>query len=100
MVSTEQVKDFHERLKGLKSYVRLNEKRIQLVNEEERTVDTTFWEDSKKAELVMKKIRELKYWIQGYEAVEAMLGEVELSIEFYREGELSEAEVNQAAAKL
>ena len=100
MVSTEQVKDFHERLKGLKSYVRLNEKRIQLVNEEERTVDPTFWEDSKKAELVMKKIRELKYWIQGYEAVEAMLGEVELSIEFYREGELSEAEVNQAAAKL
>lgn len=100
MVSTEQIKDFHERLKGLRSYLRLNEKRIQLANEEERTADPSFWEDSKKAEQVMKKIREMKYWIQGYEALEAMLGEVELSVEFYREGELSEAEVDQIADQL
>ena len=100
MVSSEQIKDFHARLKALRSYLRLSEKRIQLANEEERTVDPTFWEDSKKAEQVMKKIREMKYWIQGYESMEAMLGEVELSVEFYREGELTEAEVNESAKKL
>lgn len=48
----------------------------------------------------MRKIRELKYWIQGYEAVQAQFGEVETSVEFYREGVIEESEVDAAVAEL
>jgi len=93
MVTTDRVREIFDRLKALEGYLRLEEKRITLANEEERTVNPGFWDDSKKAETTMKKIRELKYWVDGFKAVKAQCEELELSLEFFREGELTEAEV-------
>jgi peptide chain release factor 2 len=93
MVTTDRVREIFDRLKALEGYLRLEEKRITLFNEEERTVNPGFWDDSKKAEATMKKIRELKYWVDGFKGIKAQCEELELSLEFFREGELTEAEV-------
>ena len=37
----------------------------------------------------------MKYWVEGYEKAET-LGEAELSLEFYKEGELEESDVQTA----
>ena len=100
MISPEKIKEYHQRIEHLKGYLRLEEKRITAANEEEKTGNPNFWDDAKKAELTMRKIRELKYWIQGYEAVQAQFGEVETSVEFYREGVIEESEVDAAVAQL
>ena len=99
MISHEQVKDLSERLKALKDYLHLEEKRIQIINEEEKTAAPGFWDDPKKAELTMKKIRQLKYWVEGYEKAVAQFGELEISMEFFKEDGVTEAEVNQAYEK-
>jgi peptide chain release factor 2 len=100
MISPEKIKDYQQRIVDLKGYLRLEEKRITAANEEEKTGNPSFWDDPKKAEQTMRKIRELKYWIQGYEAVQAQFGEVETSVEFYREGVIEESEVDAAVAQL
>jgi len=100
MISPEKIKEYHQRIEYLKGYLRLEEKRITAANEEEKTGNPNFWDDAKKAELTMRKIRELKYWIHGYEAVQAQFGEVETSVEFYREGVIEESEVDAAVAEL
>jgi peptide chain release factor 2 len=69
MVTTDRVREIFDRLKALEGYLRLEEKRITLFNEEERTVNPGFWDDSKKAEATMKKIRELKYWVDGFKGI-------------------------------
>jgi peptide chain release factor 2 len=84
----------------LGKYLNIEKRRRDLANEEERTGDPDFWNDSKAAEIVMRKIRETKYWIDGHELLIAQLGEVELSVEFYKEGELEESDVDNAVEEL
>lgn len=99
MVTYEQLKNLKERLQTLRGYLRLDEKKIQIINEEERTGDPSFWDDPKKAESVMKKIREMKYWVEGYDTATNLYDELELSIEFLKEGGVSEDEVDEIYTK-
>src|SRR5210317_1654924 len=96
MVTADQIKSLGERLERLASYLNLEQKRIHIINEEEKTASPDFWNDPKEAEKVMKALRGVKFWVEGYEKAEAMFGEAELSLEFYKEGELDEAEVKEA----
>ena len=57
-------------------------KTIQLEEEELRTQDPGFWEDAKRAETQMKKVRELKKWIELYNEVNAAAEELQLSYEY------------------
>lgn len=98
MITVDQIKSLGERLERLKSYLNLEQKRIHVANEEEKTVAPDFWEDPKKAETTMKALRQVKFWVEGYEKAEALFGEAELALEFYKEGELEEADVKQAYA--
>lgn len=99
MITNDQVKDLGERLEALKGYLHLEEKRIQIINEEEKTAAPGFWDDPKKAEVILKQIRQLKYWVEGYEKAENQFSELELSLEFLKEEGVTEAEVEQAYKK-
>ena len=68
MITQDQVRDLEERLEALRAYFRLDEKRIQITNEEEKTAAPEFWNDPKEAETTLKQIRQLKYWVEGFEA--------------------------------
>lgn len=100
MVTNDQFRTLEERVSSLKSYLHLDQKRTEIANEEEKTGDPGFWEDNKKAELVMKKIRGLKFWVEGFEKIENLLEELQLAIEFHKEGGLEEAEVDALAEQL
>ena len=56
-------------------------KSIQLEEEELRTQDPAFWEDAKRAEAQMKKVKDLKKWIELYNEVKAATDEVQLAYE-------------------
>ena len=64
--------------------------------EELRTHVPDFWNDRDKAELQMKKIKELKYWIDGYNQVAAAVEELQLAYEFVKEGIVEESDVDKA----
>ncbi|MDE0790782.1 MAG: peptide chain release factor 2 [Schleiferiaceae bacterium] len=100
MITSEKIKQFGKRIETLGKYLNIEKRRRDLANEEERTGNPDFWNDSKAAEIVMRKIRETKYWIDGHELLIAQLGEVELSVEFYKEGELEESDVDNAVEEL
>lgn len=59
-----------------------------------RTHVPDFWEDREAAEKQMKKVKELHYWIDSYEEIEKMVGELALGFDFVKEGLLSEAELD------
>ena len=88
MVSKEQLQELQSRLKSLNAYLQIEEKRIQIINEEEKTADTGFWEDQKTAQQVMKKIRGMKFWTESYDDLAAAVEEVALGLEFMELGEL------------
>jgi peptide chain release factor 2 len=63
-----------------------------------RTHVPGFWDDAKAAEAQMKKIKDLKKWVEGYEGVRIALEELELSMDFFREEAVTEEEVDAAYA--
>jgi peptide chain release factor 2 len=69
---------------------------IQLEEEELRTQAPDFWEDPKRAEEQMQKVRGIKFWITGYNEVHSATEELQLAFDFQKEGITSEEEVNAA----
>lgn len=59
-----------------------------------RTQDPDFWTDAKEAEKTMKKVRELKRWIEGCEEVSRSIDDLNVLFEFAKDGEATEEEVD------
>ena len=57
-----------------------------------------FWEHREAAEAQMRKIKELRFWIESYEALEKQVEELELSFDFLKEGLVSEEDVDRQYA--
>lgn len=99
MITTEQLKDIQQRTDKLRQYLNIDEKQLQLQEEELRTQDPDFWSNQKAAEAQMKKVKTLKSWIQGFEGVRQATEELQLAFDYFHEQIVSETEVDQAYDK-
>jgi peptide chain release factor 2 len=93
MITTEQFKDIIQRIEKMRDYLSIEDKRERIREEDIRTQDPTFWDDPKKAEEILKKLRELKYWVDTYDGLIGSCEEYELMLEFHKEGGYTEDEV-------
>ncbi len=59
-----------------------------------------FWDDHAQAEALMRKIRGLKAWVEAYEEAVTQKEELDIALEFFELGELSEAEATQHYTRL
>ncbi|MEY4522545.1 MAG: hypothetical protein RIT10_1730 [Bacteroidota bacterium] len=100
MVNQDQLKDILGRIKAIESYLKIAEKRMQLQEEELKSQDPTFWDNPKTAEVQMKSIRSLKFWIASYDQLKASFDDIEVLIEFVKEGAAEEEEVDEAYSNL
>ena len=66
-MTNEQYKDLLKRIDEISLYLKIEEKRQSLREEDLRTQDPIFWDDPKKAEKQMKIIRGLKYWVENFD---------------------------------
>lgn len=73
---------------------------MQLKEEELKTQDPSFWDDPKKAEDKMKQIRGLKFWVETFDRTAGSVADLDVLMEFVREGMAEEAELNSQYAKL
>lgn len=99
MITAEQLKEAKDRVEALNRYLDIDAKKIQLEEEQLRTQAPGFWDDAKKAEEQMKKVKSLEEWIEGYKEVKTLVDELELAFDFYKEEMVTEQEVDEAYAK-
>ncbi len=95
MINQDQFKEVKGRVEAIESYLKIPEKRMELSEQEIKTQDPDFWNDPKAAEAQMKKIRGIKIWIESFDNLTELLGDLEVLIEFAKEGEATEEEVQQ-----
>jgi len=93
-MTTEQYKALQNRLSTIQSFLKIEEKRMQLKEEELKTQDPTFWDDPKKAEEKMKHIRGLKFWVETFDRTATAVADLDVLMEFVREGMAEESELN------
>jgi peptide chain release factor 2 len=95
MVNQDQIKEIYSRINAIGSYLKIEEKRLQLQEEELKTQDPLFWDDPKEAEAQMRSIRVLKFWIESYDQLKASFDDLEVLIEFVKEGMAEPKEVDE-----
>ena len=59
MITSDQLKDVLERADALKRYLNIDQKKVEFEEEQLRTQAPDFWEDPKRAEEQMKKVKTL-----------------------------------------
>lgn len=95
MITYEQLKNILQSISKLEAYLDIEEKRINIANEEEKAATPGFWDNPKDAELLMKAIRTKKRWVDDFEKVIALSDDLQILYDFYKEGEATEEEVVQ-----
>ena len=93
MITQDQLKDVLDRADKLRHYLKIDERQVELEEEELRTQAPDFWEDPKRAEEQMKKVRGIKRWIDGYNNVRTHVDELQLAFDFFKEEMVTEEEV-------
>ena len=95
MITLEHLKDITVRIEKLHSYLEIDKKLIQIANEEEKTANPDFWNHPKEAEVLLRELRFKKKWVADYQEVKSMNDDLNVLFEFYKEGEVDEAELEE-----
>lgn len=98
MITIEQLKATQERLADLKRYLDIDQKIIQLEEEELRTQAPGFWDDQKAAEAQMRVVKGIRTWIESYNEAKTCVDELTLAFDFYKEELVTEEEVDSQYA--
>ncbi|MEA2105217.1 MAG: peptide chain release factor 2 [Bacteroidota bacterium] len=99
MISNEQLKEVEKRTDALRRHLDIEGKTIRIEEEEEKTQAPDFWDDPQQAEKQLKQISGLKAWTNAFNEIRTQVDELQLALDFYKEGEMEEAEVDRQYEK-
>jgi len=92
MITQENIKNIAERIEKLKGYLHIDQKLIEISNEEEKTSNPDFWNKPREAEVLMKTLRSKKKWVEDFNTVKTDNEELQILYDFFKEGEATEEE--------
>ncbi len=95
MITQDQLKNAVERRDALHRYLDIDNKKIQLEEEELHTHVPDFWEHPKEAQVQMKKIKDIQGWLNGFDEVDKAVEEVVTGWDFVKEGLIEESEIDE-----
>ncbi|MBC5773836.1 peptide chain release factor 2 [Pontibacter sp. KCTC 32443] len=96
-MTAEQVRDLKARVEALRRYLDYDNKKEEVEKVELQTTAPDFWDNPKEAEKVLKEVKGIKVWTEHYEEVEKKYNDLETLFDFYKEGDVTEEEIQQEA---
>ena len=94
MITAEQLKDVQQRTEALHRYLNIDQKQIEYEEEQLRTQAPDFWDDPKRAEAQMKKVKGIEKWLKDNKEVSTLTDELSLAVDFFKDEIVSEEEVD------
>ena len=99
MILADQIKELEQRREALERCLGIDQKRIDLRNEEEKTQEPDFWDTPDKAREQLRKVAAIKAWVDDYDAVAKDVEDLGLMPDFVKEGVMSEVELDDHYAQ-
>ena len=99
MILADQIKELEQRREALERCLGIDQKRIDLRNEEEKTQEPDFWDTPDKAREQLRKVAAIKAWVDDYDVVAKDVEDLGLMPDFVKEGVMSEAELDDHYAQ-
>ena len=98
MVSIDQINELKARVAKLEQSIDIEQRRIDLRNEQERTEEPNFWDNPDEARKQLKKVADIKSVIEDWESALRTVSDLDLVPDFVSEGVLTEAEAEEQYA--
>ncbi|NNF22058.1 MAG: peptide chain release factor 2 [Saprospiraceae bacterium] len=98
-MTIDQYKDLQSRMESLRSYLDVDNRLHEIEDKEQQSADPEFWNDPKAAEALLKELKLHKSWVKKYNEIKETFDEIEVLLEFQKEGEVSEEEVDEQYLK-
>ncbi|MGL4956871.1 MAG: peptide chain release factor 2 [Bacteroidales bacterium] len=95
MITNEHAKELAKRETALWRHLDIATRQIQLEEEERKTHDPSFWNNTNQAELQLKIVAELKFWITSYQKIKQGVEDLNVLLEFSKTGDASDVDVEQ-----
>tara|TARA_B100000700_G_scaffold299898_1_gene367424 strand:+ start:2199 stop:3302 length:1104 start_codon:yes stop_codon:yes gene_type:complete len=97
MVTEEQFKNLYKRADSLFKFLKIEQKRKDVLKLETETQSAEFWSKKDNAQMVLKKISHLNSWVKSYEEIIIHLEELQIMLEFKKEKEeVNDSEITKS----
>ncbi|SDD92093.1 peptide chain release factor 2 [Riemerella columbipharyngis] len=100
MITHEQIKALGKRIEDLNKYLQIEKKKLEIINDDEKTAAPEFWENPKEAELFLKQLRSKKKWVEDYENIFTSFEDLQVLADFAKEDPESEQELDNSFPKI
>jgi len=91
----DQLKELQARLATIRGHLDIDKRAMSVSELQDQSLDPNFWNDSKRAEGIMRDLKLHKSWIEKYNVLQEMIDEVEVLYDFQKMEEATEEEVNE-----
>ncbi|WP_202929068.1 peptide chain release factor 2 [Chitinophaga agri] len=95
-MTAEQLKAMRDRLHVLGGFLDVQDRIAKIENDKQLTLAPGFWDDNARATSILKEIKVNKFWVDMYENVQTSIEDSAVLLDFQKEGEATEEEVEQA----
>ncbi|MFB6457926.1 peptide chain release factor 2 [Chitinophaga sp. Hz27] len=95
-MTAEQLKAMRDRLHVLGGFLNVPDRLAKIENDKQLSLAPGFWDDNARATSILKEIKVNKYWVDLYDNVHTAIEDSAVLNDFFREGEATEEEVDQA----
>ncbi|MBV8251207.1 MAG: peptide chain release factor 2 [Chitinophaga sp.] len=95
-MTAEQLKAMRDRLHVLGGFLNVPDRLAKIENDKQLSLAPGFWDDNARATSILKEIKVNKYWVDLYDNVHTAIEDSSVLNDFFREGEATEEEVEQA----
>jgi peptide chain release factor 2 len=100
MITWDEIKDVQKRIDQLEHYLNIEQRRIEIANDEEKAASPDFWSNASQAEQHLRQLRTKKKWVEDYEKVKSFMEDFNVLYDFFKEGEASENEMENQFKKV
>ena len=60
MITTDELKDTQKRIEDLHKFLQIEKKKLDIINDDEKTAAPEFWDNPKEAEVFLRQLRSKK----------------------------------------
>ncbi len=100
MVSTEQIRNLQQRVAVLEKCLDIAGRREEVAQKTEKTLAPDFWNDAKAAELFLKELSGVKFWVSGYDKAASAVADLDVLLEFAKDSGATEDQETDESREL
>ena len=99
-ITKEQIREIFQRFENLLDRFEIPKKLVGISETEKKIASNDFWKETEKAQKIMKSLHKEKKMVEDYNNIRLILEELQFYFEFFKNGEISELELQNQFQKI